>query len=105
MLDPPPVSRSYRRLLGLAALCLGALTLGGCSNACLRLAEQICVCLPDDGSRASCNQRAKDDQTTFPVRGADENVCQQLLDSKQCDCTQVGTPEGKLHCGLAYPIN
>ena len=106
MLDPPPVSRSRsHRLLALSALSLAALLAEGCGNACLNLASQICVCLPDDGSRAACNLRAKNDQSTFPVRGADEQVCQQLLDSKQCDCTQLSTPEGKLHCGLAYPTN
>lgn len=106
MLDPPTVSRPRTRpLLALSALCAAALLTEGCGNACLDLASQICVCLPDDGSRAACNRRAKDDQGTFPVRNADQQVCQQLLDSNQCDCTKLNTPEGKLHCGLAYPTN
>ena len=106
VLDPPAVSRSRsHRLLALAAVCLSALLAEGCGNACLSLAAQICVCLPADGSRAACNLRAKQNQSTFPVRPEDENVCQQLLDTKQCDCTQLGTPEGKLRCGLAYPTN
>ena len=93
------------RALALAALLLCAALAQGCGNACLTLASQICQCLPDDGTRAYCNQRAKTDQDNFPVRAVDETFCQQKLDSNACDCTKLSTPEGKLGCGLAYPTN
>ena len=104
MLDPPPVSRPVR-LAAAALLCASALLAQGCGNACLSLAAQICVCLPDDGNRAACNKRAKDDQAIYSVRPEDEAVCQLKIDAKACDCTKLGTPEGKLACGLAYQTN
>jgi hypothetical protein len=104
VLDRPAVSRPLR-IAAAALLCATALLAQGCGNACLSLAEQICVCLPDDGTRAACNKRAKDDQAIYSVRPEDETVCQQKIDSHACDCNQLTTPEGKLGCGLSYPTN
>ena len=98
------MSRPFHALAA-ALLCAAALLAQGCGNACLALAEQICVCLPDDGTRAACNKRAKDDQAIYSVRPEDELVCQQKVDAKACDCTKLLTPEGKLACGLSYPTN
>ena len=104
MLDRRAVSPPLR-VAAAALLCATALLMEGCGNACLSLAEQICVCLPDDGTRAACNKRAKDDEAIYAVRPEDEVVCQQKIDAKTCDCNQLGTPEGKLACGLSYPTN
>ncbi len=93
------------RIAAAALLCATALLMEGCGNACLSLAQQICVCLPDDGTRAACNKRAKDDQAIYSVRPEDEAACQATIDAKTCDCTQLGTPEGKLACGLSYKTN
>jgi hypothetical protein len=74
----------------------------GCGNACLKLADQICSCQPDDTSRANCQQRARDQGSIFPVRTQDEQICQQKLDSQVCDCQNLLTPEGREACGIAY---
>jgi len=87
------------RLLG----CVLSLSLAaGCGNACLNLASQICHCLPDDGSRAACNQRAKLSEADIPVRSVDEVYCQKQLDSHACDCNYLNTPEGRANCGVSF---
>ena len=74
----------------------------GCGNACLKLADQICSCQPDDTSRANCQQRARDQASIYPVRTQDEQACQRALDSHLCDCQHLLTPEGRQACGIAY---
>lgn len=86
----------------LCALLL-ALTQSACGNACLSLAGQICQCLPEDGTRAACNTRAKEGEAKFPVRAEDEAYCQKKLDEGACDCNKLTTPEVKLACGFSYP--
>ncbi len=102
VVDGSPVSRpqSALRLLACVLTLCGAV---GCGDACLNLAKQICVCLPDDGTRAACNQRASDGETVFTVRPNDQAYCQHLLDTNSCDCTKLNTPAGKAACGLSYP--
>ena len=96
------MSRSLRQALRLSGCVLSLLSAAGCGDACRTLASQICQCLPDDGSRAACNQRAKDAEATFSVRPEDEKFCQQQIDSHACDCNKLNTPEGKVACGIAY---
>ena len=96
-----PAKRTARALRLLA--CVLTMTLAaGCGDACLSLAGQICGCLPDDGTRAACNARAKSQEANFSVRSQDQAFCQKQIDSKACDCSKLGTPEGKLGCGLSY---
>jgi hypothetical protein len=84
--------------------CVLTLTLGAaCGDPCRDLASQVCNCFPDDGTRAVCNQRAKDAESVFPVGQADAQYCQQKLDSHACDCTNIATREGRMACGLTYP--
>lgn len=104
MVDGSPVSRRAFSALRLLACVLTLCTAVGCGgDACLNLAKQICICLPDDGTRAACNQRASDGEAVFAVRPNDQAYCQRLLDAKSCDCNQLNTPAGKLACGLSYP--
>lgn len=87
-------------------LLAGMLTIplvAGCGNACLKLADQICSCQPDDTSRQNCQQRARDQEGIFSVRSEDERVCQSILDQGKCDCQALITPEGRELCGLAFP--
>lgn len=89
-------------------LLAGMLTLplvAGCGNACLKLADQICSCQPDDTSRANCQQRARDQEAIFSVRSEDEQACQRILDSGKCDCQSLVTPEGRAQCGIAFPTD
>lgn len=95
-----PGLSTLRLLAGVLTLC-GVAACGG--DACLSLAKQVCVCLPDDGTRAACNQRASDSETFFAVRPNDQAYCQRLLDAKACDCTKLNTAAGKQSCGLSYP--
>jgi hypothetical protein len=76
----------------------------GCGNACLKLADQICSCQPDDTSRANCQQRAREQEAIFSVRREDEQLCQLALDSNSCDCQKLITPEGRKACGIAYTV-
>jgi hypothetical protein len=94
----PPLRKA---LLGLACV-LSLMGAAGCGDPCRSLATQICQCLPDDGTRAACNERAKEAESTFPIRDQDAQVCQQLLDKGQCDCNYLNTPEGRQTCGLSY---
>jgi len=76
----------------------------GCGNACLKLADQICSCQPDDNSRQNCQQRAREQEAIFSVRREDEDRCQRALDSNACDCQKLITPEGREQCGIAYTV-
>ena len=88
----------------LPAFMLTVPLVAGCGNACLKLADQICGCQPDDTSRANCSQRAREQEAIFPVRSEDERRCQDALDANACDCQKLITPEGRTACGIAYTI-
>jgi hypothetical protein len=91
------------KVLPLLAAVLTLTEVAGCGDPCRDLASQVCNCFPDDGTRAVCNQRAKDAESVFPLSQADAQYCQQKLDSHACDCTKIATPEGRTACGLTYP--
>jgi len=85
--------------------CVLTLTLAvGCGNPCLRLADQICSCQPDDTSRANCQQRARDQGDTFAVGPQQEELCQAKLDSNACACQSLITPAGRDACGLSFTV-
>ena len=96
------MSRLVSPALRILACVLSLTYAAGCGDACRSLAEQICVCLPDDGTRAACNQRAKDQENVFPLRPEDTAYCQKQLDSNACDCNKLTTVEGRQACGVAY---
>jgi hypothetical protein len=76
----------------------------GCGDACLKLADQICNCQPDDATRSGCQAQVREQENVFSVRNEDQQRCQQLLDSNACDCRKLTTPEGRQACGLAYTV-
>jgi hypothetical protein len=92
--------RSALRLLA----CVLMIAAAACSDPCRDLANQICVCLPDDGTRAACNQRAKEQEASFNVRPEDAAFCQHQLDTGACDCRNLATPEGRVGCGLSFIV-
>ena len=94
---------SLRRALSVLLLALAAASLHACTDPCMLLAQQVCLCLPDDGTRATCNQEAGDNEDVFPVSSDDAAYCQKLLDTHACDCNQLTTPAAKANCGLSYP--
>jgi len=91
---------NFAKALRLAGCVLTLSLAAGCGNPCRDLASKICSCLPDDGTRAACNTRARQQESNFAVRKEDEQICQQKLDS--CDCTMLNTPEGRVNCGVAW---
>jgi len=98
---------SIRNLVKVLPLlgCMFTVTVAaGCGDACLSLADRICNCLPDDGTRSECNRRAHDSEATFPVTDQDRAYCQHQLDTNACDCRQLATPEGKASCGIAFSL-
>src|SRR4051812_20531507 len=92
-----------RPLLPLAGM-LTVLLAAGCGDACLKLADEICSCQPDDPSRANCQQQARDREGIFNVRKQDEQLCQDLLDTNSCDCNRLDTAEGRQACGVSYSM-
>ena len=74
----------------------------GCGNACLKLADQICNCQPDDVSRSGCQAQVRQQEKVFSIRNEDEQLCQAKLDANECTCDKLTTPEGRQACGLAY---
>jgi hypothetical protein len=76
----------------------------GCGDACLKLADQICNCQPDDATRSACQAQAREQEKVFPIRNADQQLCQRALDTNACDCQKLTTPEGRQACGLAYTV-
>ena len=96
--------RNHVKVLPLLACMVTVIFVAGCGDACLDLAGRICNCLPDDGTRAQCNRRAKDSETNFPVTQQDRTYCQHQIDTNACDCTKLATPEGKAACGIAFSL-
>ena len=92
------------RALRILACMLSLTAIAGCGNACRSLAEQICQCLPDDGTRTACNQRARDAESVYAIRAEDSRFCQQQLDSHACDCNKLNTVEGRQACGVAFQV-
>jgi hypothetical protein len=90
-------------LLQLACVLMVPLAVG-CGDACLKLADQICNCQPDDASRSACQAQVRQQENVFPIRSEDQQRCQQALDSNACDCQKLTTPEGRQACGLAYTV-
>jgi hypothetical protein len=83
--------------------CVLTLTLAaGCGNACLKLADQICNCQPNDTLRSGCQAQVREQEKVFSIRSQDEQLCQAKLDSNECTCEKLTTPEGRQACGLAY---
>jgi hypothetical protein len=96
--------RKVVKVLRLLA-CMVTVTLAaGCGDSCLDLASKVCNCLPDDGTRAECNRRAKDSESVFPVSSQDQAYCQHQIDTNACDCRQLATAEGKAGCGVAFTL-
>jgi len=67
----------------------------GCGNACLKLGgPESAAVSRNDTSRANCQQRARDQESVFPVRTQDEQVCQAALDSQKCNCQNLAHAGG-----------
>lgn len=88
-----------RRSAAIAMLSLALLGLSGCKGACRQLSEKLCDCNTNSVERELCVRRASNDEALVEPTAEDEAVCEQRLDS--CDCNTIETDEGKVACGLA----
>ena len=89
---------SRLKILPILACLLGLSLAAGCGDACLSLADQICSCQPDDNSKQICNTEAKAQEKAFVVSTADQQFCQQKLDSQACNCSAQKTTSGRAAC-------
>ncbi len=87
-----------RRLLASQAVLL-ALVAAGCRPPCVELAAKICACHATTTDRDTCIRQASNENSTVNPSPEEEQVCAALVD--KCDCTQLGTAEGKRACGMA----
>jgi phage-related protein len=82
--------------LGLAAIFGLSVALSGCSGPCRALAETVCSCEPNDVEQQACLVRI-DAVSDRPVSPAEEDRCDQLLESCTCDALAV---DNFAACGL-----
>jgi len=86
-------------MLRAALLASLALFWAGCNGNCHNLAIMLCDCLVTTADQDACKQQISSQESRFGASSADNALCGQLLN--QCDCHTVGTPQGKVACGLA----
>jgi len=70
-----------------------------CATPCEELAERLCACAETVADRNACENRAEQQRQRHPPTAADEERCETFL--RTCDCSRLGTAEGKRACGLA----
>lgn len=81
--------------LPMARLVLGigvvwGLSLAGCTDPCVALAERICNCEPTAGDRTSCRTlRVTNQQGSVVISDADRSVCTAALDTCTCAALDV----------------
>jgi hypothetical protein len=88
-----------RRLL---LISFAALALAGCKGKCRQLSEKLCDCYLTTTDKNACLTRAADNDGKYPPTTSDDETCAALLDT--CDCHLTDTPEGKVRCGIARPL-
>ena len=87
------------RPLLLTLLAVALVSLPGCKNPCIALAEKICDCQKTANERSLCVSRANDEASQRTLTPEDKATCSALVD--KCDCHALDTPQGKQACGLA----
>jgi hypothetical protein len=89
-----PVRHALLLVLAAASL-LGV----GCKGKCRVLSENLCECSESSLDRDACLRRAASEESRLSPTEAQEDACETFIDT--CDCTQVGSLQGKQACGLA----
>ena len=79
------------------------LATAGCKGKCRQLSEKLCDCTVNTVDKDSCLRTASSNESTRQVSADAEKTCASLLD--KCDCRLIDTPQGKINCGLARPLN
>ena len=90
----PPMARL---VLGIGVV--WGLSLAGCTDPCVTLAERICNCEPTAADRRSCvNNRITNQQGNVVISDADRSVCTAALDTCTCAALDVNDLSA---CGYA----
>lgn len=87
-----------RALFAILTVALAS-AVAGCKNSCRVLAEQLCQCSATTALRDACLQKAANEDSRIGPTAADQATCKRLIPT--CDCHTIGTPQGKVACGLA----
>jgi hypothetical protein len=93
--------------LALVLAAAAALAAAGCSTSpCQDLGERICTC--SGLSSDSCKTQVEQELKLINETQADRDRCAKLLDTCEAPqgalfCEWLGTPAGKIDCGLAIP--
>jgi hypothetical protein len=77
----------------------------GCKSPCRQLSEKLCDCALNTADKNSCLQAASSQESTNPPSETANTYCKGLLDANTCDCRLTDTPQGKVNCGLARPLD
>jgi len=64
--------------------------------------DQICSCQPDDTSRANCQQRARDQESTFRFGPRTSKSVRRRWNSQKCNWPEPAHAGGTCGCGIAY---
>jgi hypothetical protein len=84
------------------ALAVALSLLTGCKSKCRLLSEKLCDCTLNSNDKTACLQQASISEGNSPPTAEDEAVCETLYQG--CDCRLIDTPQGKIRCGLARPV-
>lgn len=77
-------------------------SLGGCKSYCRQLSEKLCDCEVTSTARTNCLTSAASKEANASLTAEAEDRCEALLPG--CDCAQRYGAEGKVACGLAWPV-
>ncbi len=78
-----------------------------CTEPCLQLAYNVCMCQPTTFAQQQCDVNAQDSEARAQPSGAQMQQCQALLPGCNIQqptdplCTQLTAPEVKRACGMA----
>jgi hypothetical protein len=89
-----------------------ALGLSACGSSCQELGNRICGCTVEGAPRAACETSVKNqvEKGTYRPDATDQAYCEAKLATcpdptgDQALCERLATPQGKIDCGLAYPL-
>lgn len=95
----------------LAAALTATLTGAGCGSACQDLGDRICSCQPAGSVRDSCKSSIRNELGNVVNPGDDQQkACETLLrtcpdfEAHPDQCRNLDTVDGKVACGMAFPV-
>jgi len=76
------------------------LALGACADPCRQVAEVVCACELDQSRERTCLAEVEAARQAHPASESDLQVCEQIIESNQCDCDTLVLGQIEA-CGLA----